>query len=69
MRDEVEARPLAPVRFKGISREIIPYQVIGIRQGQDPGLEVPTDDGGLVRIVPAWLDPTTRARLGAALGD
>ncbi|MFC3117508.1 hypothetical protein [Jhaorihella thermophila] len=53
----------------GISHEIIPYEVTDIKHAQAQPVEVPTDDGGVVRIDAARLNPATRARLRAALDD
>jgi class 3 adenylate cyclase len=70
VRDFVEAHPLPPIRMKGISREVIPYAIDGLRDAS-PDVFSEHAPGVELYIDPSQLDDAeaerVRVRLRAAL--
>lgn len=66
VKDFVEAEPSAPVRLKGIAREVIPYHVRSAATYRDTSPDTLTEDGRLIVDV-AQLDERQRARIRDAI--
>lgn len=65
VRDLVEATPKEPMRFKGIPREVIPYEV---QKAADPGqLDAVRRTGNVLTIDLDQLDKETRAKIATVL--
>ncbi len=67
VQDIVEARPLPAQRFKGIARDVIPYEVV--RKSQDRPLSETSPDGRRVTVHLDRMDEETRVELDRLLSQ
>lgn len=67
VRDIVSATPLEPVSFKGIAREVIPYQIISEHSAPRVGAIQESRDGSQLTVDLQILDENTRRKLREAI--
>jgi adenylate cyclase len=71
VQDIVEAHPLPPITMKGISREVVPYEVEGLLAGADKKVRILSEHlAGLdLHLDLGQLAPAERTRVREALAE
>lgn len=69
VKDFVDAKPLDPVSFKGIAREVVPYQIIPAKFTQTTDAVQETPDGSQLTVDLKNLDENSRQKLRDAVNS